>query len=111
MIYSNENCVQTCNECAAIASYCAQQCIDKGIAECAKHCMECFEICQTTAVFAARDSDNLFAVVEACLQICEACADECEQHDHEHCQECAKACRKNADACRTLLNNRTRQAA
>lgn len=111
MPYQNQSCADACAECVPIAAYCSQQCIEKELKECAKHCLECVEICKAMTVLAARDSYNTGAVAAACAEICDACAEECSKHDHDHCRECAKACRKCAEECRKLAPQGTKQAA
>lgn len=105
MMYQNENCADACASCIPIAAACAVACIENERVQCAKHCLECVEICKTMVVLAARDSMNLSAVAKACLTICEACANECEGHQNDHCAACAKACRKCAAECKMLVGN------
>lgn len=111
MTYQNQSCVDACTECISVAAYCSQACIEEQMAECAKHCLECVEICKTLAVLAARDSMNVSAVAEACAQICDACAEVCEKHDNDHCKACADACRKCADECRKLAGGEHKKKA
>lgn len=111
MIYENDNCVNACLECIGIAAYCAQACIEEDMKECAKHCLECVEICKAMAVMAARHSYNVTAAAEACIKICEACANECEKHDNDHCRACAEACRTCVEECHQIDKGPKRQAA
>ncbi len=102
MDYPNKMCVEACNDCVSIASYCAQECIEKNMTECIKHCLDCVEICKTLSVFAARDSQYLMSIAQACADVCDACAQECDKHDQDSCKACAKACRACAKTCREL---------
>lgn len=105
MTYQNKSCADACASCIPIAAACAIDCIEGDRDTCAKHCLECVEICKTMVVLAARDSMNLAAAADACSTICEACAEECENHDNAHCNACAEACRKCAEECRQLAGN------
>ena len=102
MTYKNQNCVDSSVNCIGVAAYCSQACIDEGMSECAKYCLECVEICKTMAVLGARNSENVSSVAQVCAEICEACANECKNHDNDHCRDCAEACHKCAEACRNL---------
>lgn len=105
MPYQNKECADACAACIPIAAACAVACIDAGRHACAKHCLECVDICKTMVVFAARDSKHMAAVAAACETICEACAGECEQHDNAHCNACAAACRTCAEKCKQMAGN------
>lgn len=63
MTYQNQSCVDACTECISVAAYCSQACIEEQMAECAKHCLECVEICKTMAILGARDSMNMGAAM------------------------------------------------
>jgi hypothetical protein len=99
---------------------CAQACVvdtgcdlgEENLAEmvrCARLCMDCADICTTTAAVISRQAEYDAAVVEplleACAAACKSCGDECEGHArmHEHCRVCAEACRNCERACRDLL--------
>jgi Domain of Unknown Function (DUF326) len=99
---------------------CAQACVadtdadlgEQNVTEmvtCIRLCLDCADICTTTAAVTSRPSDYDAAVtkplLESCVAICKSCGDECERHAamHEHCRICAEACRRCEQACRELL--------
>jgi hypothetical protein len=100
---------------------CAQACVadtdadlsEHNVAEmvkCIRLCLDCADICATTAGVTSRqaeyDANVAGPLLEACVAICKSCGDECERHAHmhEHCRICAEACRRCEQACRELLN-------
>jgi hypothetical protein len=100
---------------------CAQACIadtdadlsEQDVAEmvrCIRLCLDCADVCTTTAGVTSRpadyDANVTKPLLEACVAICRSCGDECERHAqmHEHCRICAEACRRCEQACRELLN-------
>ena len=101
-------------------SDCAQACIadvdadlsEQNVAEmvtCIRLCLDCVDICATTAGVISRQTDYDATVarplLEACVAICKSCGDECGRHArmHEHCRVCEQACRRCEQACRELL--------
>lgn len=101
---------------------CAQACTadtgcdlsEENVAEmvsCVQLCLECADVCITTARVISRQANYGVGVVtllllEACVAACMSCGDECERHAHmhEHCRFCAQACRRCQGACRDLLD-------
>jgi hypothetical protein len=99
---------------------CAQACItdtDADLGEqnviemitCIRLCLDCADVCTTTAGVTSRpaghDADVTKPLLQACVAICKSCGDECERHAHmPHCQVCAEACRRCEQACRELLD-------
>ena len=77
--------------------------------KCIRLCLDCADICGTTAGVTSRQTDydaNITRpLLEACVAACKSCGDECEQHAmmHAHCRVCAQACRRCEQACRDLL--------
>jgi hypothetical protein len=77
--------------------------------KCIRLCLDCADICSTTAGVTSRQTDydaNITRpLLEACVAACKSCGDECEQHAmmHAHCRVCAQACRRCEQACRDLL--------
>jgi hypothetical protein len=77
--------------------------------KCIRLCLDCADICSTTAGVTSRQTDYDATVtrplLEACVAACKSCGDECEQHAmmHAHCRVCAQACRRCEQACRDLL--------
>jgi hypothetical protein len=77
--------------------------------KCIRLCLDCADICTTTAAVTSRRTDydpNVTRpLLEACIAACKTCADECELHAtmHVHCRVCAEACRRCQRACDDLL--------
>ena len=69
---------------------------------CGQLCVDCSDICVTTAKYAARDSEQLPATAAVCAEVCDACAEECEQFEDEAMELCAEVCRDCADVCREV---------
>jgi hypothetical protein len=79
------------------------------LVKCIRLCLDCADICTTTAGVTSRQTDFDASVtrpmLEACIASCMSCGDECQRHAmmHAHCQVCAKACQRCVQACRQLL--------
>ena len=77
--------------------------------KCIRLCLDCADICTTTASVTSRQTDYDANVtrplLEACIAACMSCGDECERHAdlHAHCRVCAEACHRCERACRDLL--------
>jgi hypothetical protein len=77
--------------------------------KCIRLCLDCADVCTTTASVTSRQTDydpNVTRpLLEACIAACISCGDECERHAemHAHCRVCAEACRRCERACRDLL--------
>lgn len=99
---------------------CAQACTadadddlgESNVAEmvkCIRLCLDCADICATTAGVTSRQTDYDASVtrplLEACIASCKSCGAECSRHAmmHAHCQVCEQACRRCEQACRKLL--------
>ena len=100
---------------------CAQACTadadddlsEQNVAElvkCIRLCLDCADICATTAGVISRqteyDANVTRPLLDACAAACKSSGDECEQHAmmHEHCRVCAEACRRCELACRELMD-------
>jgi hypothetical protein len=79
------------------------------LVKCIRLCLDCSDICSTTAGVVSRqteyDANVTRPLLEACIASCRSCGDECRQHAmmHAHCQVCEQACRRCEHACRQLL--------
>ena len=77
---------------------------------CIRLCLDCADVCSTTARITIRQSSCdpavLKPLLEACAASCKTSGEECERHAlrHEHCRVCAQACRRGEQACRELLD-------
>jgi hypothetical protein len=106
-------CIEACSECEQTCTVCADACLGEDnvgeMVPCVRLCLDCAEVCHTTAALMTRpshrDAPALRAQLQACMEMCRACADECERHGkhHEHCAVCAEACRECADACEAMV--------
>jgi len=80
------------------------------LVKCIRLCLDCADICSTTAGVTSRQTDYDANVtrplLEACIASCKSCGEECERHAmmHAHCQVCALACRRCEQACVQLLD-------
>jgi len=86
-------------------------CLDKG----GKHAesrhigllLDCAEICQTSANFMLRGSDQHPSACAICAEVCERCAARCDQLGNEDfMRRCAEACRRCAQSCREMAGAR-----
>lgn len=77
--------------------------------KCIRLCLDCADICTTTASVTSRQTDydpNITRpLLQACIAACLSCGNECERHAmmHAHCRVCTEACRRCESACRDLL--------
>ena len=105
--------IDALNDCAQACTADADDDLSEaGVAEmvkCIRLCLDCADICTTTAAVTSRRTDydpNVTRpLLEACIATCKSCADECEMHAmmHAHCRVCAEACRRCQRACQDLL--------
>ena len=83
------------------------------LVKCIRSCLDCADICATTAEVTSRQTDYDANVtrplLQACIASCKSCGDECQHHAmmHAHCQVCEQACRHCEQACRQLLDAMT----
>jgi hypothetical protein len=79
------------------------------LVKCIRLCLDCADICSTTAGVASRQTDYDANVtrplLEACIASCKSSGEECERHAmmHAHCRVCALACQRCEQACQQLL--------
>ena len=65
--------------------------------------LDCAEICQTSANFMLRGSDEHKRTCAACAAVCQRCAEECARvTDDPVMQDCAETCRRCADSCEAM---------
>lgn len=97
-------CIEICNEAAAICEWCADECAGHGeeMARCIRLCRDVADIASLHARLMARDSNYSDQLAEACADVCEECASECDGHDHDHCQRCAEVLSECAEHCRRM---------
>jgi hypothetical protein len=80
------------------------------LVKCIRLCLDCADVCTTTAGVTSRqteyDANVTRPLLQACMAACKSSGDECERHAmmHAHCRVCAEACRRCEQACRELMN-------
>ncbi|QLG26244.1 four-helix bundle copper-binding protein [Halorarum halophilum] len=99
-------CIENCNEAAAVCEWCADECLgEEGMEKCARLCRDVADLTSLHARFIARSSNYSTQLAQACAGACEECAEECERHDADHCQVCADVLRECAESCRSMANS------
>ncbi|HXW34610.1 MAG TPA: four-helix bundle copper-binding protein [Acidimicrobiales bacterium] len=101
-----DDCVQAC---IADVDYDLAEPNVNEMVECIRLCLNCADICGTTARVLSRQSGSDADLTKSLLMTCESisnlCGGECERHaHHEHCRICAEACRRCEKACRELVS-------
>lgn len=103
-----QECIDNCTNCAQVCREALEYCREKGGDHAdPKHLNlleDCIKICELSANFMERESDNHTDVCGVCSRICEKCAEACEAmaDGDEMMQKCADACRKCAESCRAM---------
>ncbi len=106
-------CIEDCVVCDQACTACADADLSEPMIDplrkCIRTCLDCADVCETTARVLSRhtgyDADVTRTVLQACAQTCKSCGDECQRHAHmhEHCRICAEVCRRCEQSCRDLL--------
>ncbi len=91
---ASEACARCARECEFYASEFAGS-----IGNTVRLCLDCAQICRTTASFLGRRSHFLAELTRLCAEVCEACALECEKSPDEQLVDCADSCRRCAEQC------------
>jgi hypothetical protein len=98
-----KSCIDACTACAQECEHCGDACIGQPeMANCARTCRDCSELCWICCGSMSRGSPLAAAVCRVCAQACDACASECSKHKADHCKRCAEACRRCAEECRKM---------
>jgi hypothetical protein len=63
---------------------------------------DCADICNTCAMYMARNSPYTQSLANYCAYVCEACANECLRFSDHDSQLCGQTCLECARACRTF---------
>jgi hypothetical protein len=67
-------------------------------------CVDCADVCRTTAALAARRSRFALAACRLCAEVADRCAVVCDDKNYsEHLAACADECRECARVCREIL--------
>jgi hypothetical protein len=100
-------CIDECLSCHAICEETVRHCLELG----GRHAdpqhlttlLDCAEICQTSANFMLRSSDQHSRVCGVCAEVCRACDESCRaMGDDENMRKCADACGRCADSCERM---------
>lgn len=100
-------CIEICMACHSACEDLVKHCLEMGHEHAAPEHIrlltDCAQICQTSADFMLRDSDQHMLICGVCAEICEACADDCDRfQDDQKMQQCAEVCRRCAESCRKM---------
>src|SRR4030095_16764754 len=112
-LYALVRCIESCGDCAAVCTGCADADLGEGdvqdLVRCIRLCLDCADVCDATGRIVARQTAPGVGVVraalECCLVACRACRSECQRHaeHHEHCRVCAQVCSRCEQACQDLV--------
>jgi hypothetical protein len=102
-----ENCIKECMECHKVcvetAAYLLHQ---QNVQDHTSHLIllaDCAEICQISANFMLRRSDNHHLTCGICADICKRCEEECEKWpDDKQIRHCADICRSCFASCQAM---------
>lgn len=103
-----QQCIANCMECYTVClqtiSYCLQQGGSLADAAHLKLMMDCVEICQTSANFMIRGSEQHKLTCSVCAEICQICADACARmgENDKQLALCAETCTRCAESCRQM---------
>lgn len=105
----NRLCLISTEASTSCADACATDSDAAQFAQCIRLCLDCADICATTAWMARRQTGSnqaiVFRMFELCADACRACAEECRRHakTYEPCRLCAIACENCEQACRLAI--------
>ena len=104
---ATRECIEECRNCHDVCLSTAAYCLEQGgrYAEAGQltRLLDCAELCQTSANFMLRGSDEHRRTCAACATVCQRCAEECAEFTNDSAmQECADTCRRCADACERM---------
>jgi hypothetical protein len=105
-----QECIEACTFCHDACLDTVSYCLEKGgmHAEAAhiRLLLDCAEICQTSANFMLRGSEQHGYTCATCAEICRRCADDCARFgDDPQMQLCADACRACAESCARMAQH------
>ena len=103
-------CIEECLSCHSTCLDTARQCFEMGGQHAAaKHMtllLDCAEICQTSANFMLRHSEQHARTCGLCAEICRACEDSCRSFRGDQVmQSAAEACRRCAESCERMAGS------
>lgn len=102
-----QQCIDECTRCHQTCLSTARYCLEQGGKHAAANhitlLLDCAEICQVSANFMARKSQQHTITCGACAKICRACEQDCRQMgDDAVMQQCADVCRSCAESCERM---------
>jgi hypothetical protein len=101
-------CIDACLACYAACVECKAHCTEMGGEHASPEHLgalaDCAILCETSANFMLRSSEQHGAVCGVCADACDRCAESCERlgGDDEMMRRCAEACRRCAESCREM---------
>jgi hypothetical protein len=104
-----QKCIEDCLNCYAVCTATISHCLEMGGTHAdlnhIRLMLDCAKICQTSADFMLRGSNNHLKTCQICAKICEMCAKDCERlaQGDQHMQACTDACRKCAQSCQQMI--------
>lgn len=104
-----QSCIQNCFECFQICSQTLSYCLENGgqflEPKRLKLLWDCAGICDLSAKFMIRNSENHSLTCKVCAEICTACAASCEaMPGDEMMKKCVDICRKCAKSCEEMAS-------
>lgn len=95
-----DECVRCHEVCSSTIPYCLEQGGPYAAVEHITLMLDCASICQTSADFMLRGSDEHARLCAVCATICQRCAEDCDRFAGDDVmQACAVSCRQCADSC------------
>jgi hypothetical protein len=97
-------CIDECTRCHEVCLSTIPYCLEQGGQHAAEEhitlLLDCANICQTSADFMLRGSDEHARICAVCAALCSRCAEDCDQFaEDEVMHACAQNCRQCADSC------------
>ena len=102
-------CIDECVRCHEVCLSTLPYCLEQGGRHASEahvvRLLDCANICQTSADFMLRGSDEHARVCAACAAICQRCAEDCDQFTGDDVMHaCAETCRSCADSCEQMAH-------
>ena len=105
----HEKCADACSDCEKECNQGFHHCFRQVQAGKAGHakamhlCVDCGEVCSTSAKLVARMSPLMTITCHACAESCEACVAECEKLNDPGMKETVESLKKCAASCREMV--------